>query len=432
MRNILWLCLALTLLAMNALARDRPDTAREDDTINALQQLMADQKRPSAERYFAVRKALDNGLAPPPHNRSVFLQLYANMATFVGAYDEASLHYNTGEAPAELRTGGFTAAVPASTLLFNAAKDRRAVFFNESHGEVRSRAGIYPMLGVLRSQGFTHLAMETLGTTSRQERTPGSCMDTSMLDEGLQRRGYPIARSGYYTQEPVFGELVREALRLGFELIAYDTYVAGRTIAQREQNQADNLACLLRSNPDLRLVVIGGFSHIAESEDFWVPGGAMAYRFKVATGIDPLTISTTTLLGAAARDFRFPSGRLDTLFTLHDGRGSTYTRPEFDWTVFVPDDLDRDAKGASLLRLNGSRTPIRISARRCRGAFPCLIEARIGGELGDAVAADRCVIHARSQRQCVLNLRSGRFRVRALDTDLEVRSDRKVRVRTEA
>lgn len=432
MRNISWRGLAFTFLAMNAVALDKADTAREDNTINALQQLMADNTRPTAERYFAVHEALDGGLVPPGHGQSAFLQYYATMATFVGAYDEASLRYNTGAAPAELKAGGFTSAAPASNRILNAAKGRRAVFFNESHGEVRSRAAIFPMLAPLRAQGFTHLALEALSSTNAHERTPESCRDASMLDDGLQRRGYPITRSGYYTQEPIFGEIVREALRLGFELIAYDTYVAGRTIAQREQNQADNLACLLRSNPDLRLVVIGGFSHIAESEDFWVPGGAMAYRFKVATGIDPLTISTTTLLGAAARDFQFPSSRLDTLFTLHDGRRSTYTRPEFDWTVFVPDDLDRDANGASLLRLNGSRTPIRISARRCRGAFPCLIEARIGGELGDAVAADRCVIHARSQRQCVLYLRSGRFRVRALDTDLEVRSDRKVRVRTEA
>jgi len=430
MRSLIRCCLALTLLAMNAVALDNPDAER-DDEIDSLQRLMADNTRPTAERYFAVRKALDSGLAPPPHNRSAFLQYYANMATFVGAYDEASLHYNTGEAPAELRTGGFTTAVPASASILNAAKDQRAVFFNESHGEVRSRAGIYPMLGALRAQGFTHLAMETLGTTSREERTPESCMDTSMLDEGLQRRGYPIARSGYYTKEPVFGELVREALRLGFELIAYDTYIAGNTIAQREQNQADNLACLFKSNPNLRLVVIGGFSHIAESKDFWVPGGAMAYRFKVATGIDPLTISTTSLLGAAARDFRFPSGRIDTLFTLHDGRGSTYTRPEFDWTVFVPDNLDRDAKGASLLDLSDSRRPLWVSSRACHREFPCLIEALAEGESADTIPSDRCIIYTRSQRQCVLYLRSGRYRVRAVGTDLEVRSDRKVRVRPE-
>lgn len=430
MRPLVCCCLAFFLLVMNVVARDKSDSERDDPKIEALQQLMADQKRPTAERYFAVRKALDSGLAPPAHNQSAFLQYYAFMATFVGAYDEASQHYNTRAVPGDVAAGGFNLAVPATRPILEAAREHRAVFFNESHGEVRSRAAIFPLLAPLRAQGFTHLALEALASTDAHDRTSESCRDASMLDDGLQRRGYPIVRSGYYTQEPVFAELVREALRLGFELVAYDTYVPGNTIAQREQNQADNLACLFKSNPDAKLVVVAGFSHIGESEDFWVPGGAMAYRFKKATGIDPLTISTTTLIGGSAKDYRYPVGRSDSVFTLRNEHGSNHAKPEFDWTLFIPATVNRDANAESLLTLAGTRVPTRISARLCRHSFPCLIEARATVESSDAIASDRCVLRARITRSCILFLRPGSHRVTAWDADLHERSSRLLRIKS--
>lgn len=423
----------LILFADSANAADASPTTANAETeavfISELQQQMADNKRPSAERYFAVRKALDAGLVPPGHERSAFLQYYAFMATFVGAYDEASRRYNTRPAPEDVASGGFDSALPATRRILDAARGQRAVFFNESHGEVRSRAAIYPLLAPLRAQGYTHLALEALASTDPRERTPESCRDASILDNELHHRGYPISRSGYYTQEPVFAELVREALRLGFELVAYDSYVPGSSIAQREQRQADNLACLITSNPDARLVLIGGFSHIGESKDFWIPGGAMAYRFKVATGIDPLTISTTTLLGTAARDFSYPRGDSDTLFTLGNADGATYARPEFDWTVFVPGNVDRTALDESLLTLDGRRVPVDVPRRHCRGAFPCLIEARAEGESGDAVASDRCIIHSRTSRHCTLFLPQGRHRLITLDSDLKARQIQRISVR---
>lgn len=46
-------------------------------------------------------------------------------------------------------------------------------------------------------------------------------------DTLLNERGYPLLSSGYYTQEPQFGNLVREALRIGYELFPYETQVRG-------------------------------------------------------------------------------------------------------------------------------------------------------------------------------------------------------------
>lgn len=411
-------CMAFVLIAANAVAQNTPEVSRNEEVVDTLQRLMADSTRPTAERYFAVRKALDDGLEPPGHDRSAFLQYYTFLATFVGAYEEARLNYNTRAVPEDLADGGFDLAVPATRPILEAARRHRAVFFNESHGEVRSRAAIFALLAPLRAQGFTHLALETLASTDARERTADSCRDASMLDKGLQRRGYPIARSGYYTQEPVYAEIVREALRLGFELVAYDTYVPGNTIAQREQNQADNLACLFKSNPDTKLVVIAGFSHIAEAKDFWVPGGAMAYRFKHATGIDPLTISTTTLLAASPNTFRFANGPADTMFAIENTAGVLYARPEFDWTVYVPADIRRDVHAESLLSLAGQRTAIRISTRLCRRSFPCLIEAKATNESLDAIASDRCVVHSRTTRSCTLFLRPGKHQVSAWDARL--------------
>jgi len=123
-------------------------------------------------------------------------------------------------------------------------------------------------------------------------RDAAHCSDASLFDTGLEARGYPLLASGGYTKDPVFAEIIREALRLGFRLVPYDPFHAEHDQAQREQTQADNLACVFKANPKARLLVIGGFSHIDEGESKRVPDrGMMARRFRKATGIDPLTVA---------------------------------------------------------------------------------------------------------------------------------------------
>lgn len=379
--------------------------------------LLRDDKLSAANRYFAGRRALAGGVVKGDDKSSLFNQYYANLAQFVGEYDEASRLYGNPGPVDDPVANGYVHAAPANALILSRSRGRQAVFLNESHGQAQTRSANYTLLAPLRAQGFNTLAIETLSTTDYQAPGPGRCATTKLLDDGLAARGYATYDSGYYTRDPVFGELIREALRLGYVLVAYDTRLSNSTIPAREQNQADNLACVFKDDPKARLLVIGGFSHIGERKDFWVPGGAMAYRFKTLTGIDPLTVDRTSQLGLDLGKLIFDApfdARLAESYVLNNAKGESYGTDNFDLAVFVPAPAHRNDAGGSWLELDGVRKPIPVAAAQCLGRFPCLVEARRRNERADAVASDRCVLALPSDN-CNLYLSRGSYQITILD-----------------
>ncbi|MBK7637262.1 MAG: hypothetical protein IPJ13_25495 [Saprospiraceae bacterium] len=70
-------------------------------------------------------------------------------------------------------------------------------------------------------------------------------------DSILQYEGYPTLKSGYYTKEPQFGNLVRAAHKKGFKIFGYESngHTNGK---EREINQAKismiTLKCILMKN----------------------------------------------------------------------------------------------------------------------------------------------------------------------------------------
>ena len=72
----------------------------------------------------------------------------------------------------------------------------------------------------------------------------------NVSDGSLQTRGYPTLRTGHYIAEPVYADLVRTALHLGYKVIPYECtdappprQASDPTVAMniREQGQAKNL-----------------------------------------------------------------------------------------------------------------------------------------------------------------------------------------------
>lgn len=87
------------------------------------------------------------------------------------------------------------------SALLNKIDTCKVVMINEAHDRVQPRAFILSILTQLKRKGFSHLAMETL-----------SYSDTKNVS----------LYTGYYTSEPMFGDVVREALKLGFILVPYE------------------------------------------------------------------------------------------------------------------------------------------------------------------------------------------------------------------
>jgi hypothetical protein len=215
--------------------------------------------------------------------------------SFIGLYKEALQEWD--KARKYRRTisredsAGFVknySPADARRFILEKAKKNRVLIFNEAHYNPRHRVFITSLLKELKEAGYSFFAAETFSSR-----------------EGFQENSkHPNLNSGYYTMEPQFGNLLREANELNFTLYPYEHIVPGNQQA-RETGQAQNLARLLDSVPGSKLIVLCGFSHIGEDSiaNWAVP---MAAELKRLTGIDPYTIEQTILSERSATEFNSP------------------------------------------------------------------------------------------------------------------------------
>jgi hypothetical protein len=157
------------------------------------------------------------------------------------------------------------------------ASNYKVIMLNEASNKPLHRAFAYSMLDVLYNRGFRYLAMEMLNP---------------MPDHELTKLTY---KTGHFATEPVAGELIRQAIELGFTLVAYeDPQGNSHTPTERDSIQALNIANVLKRDPEAKIFVYASYGHIAEKSttpDF-IP---MGMAFKRMTGIDPLTIDQTDM-----------------------------------------------------------------------------------------------------------------------------------------
>jgi hypothetical protein len=149
--------------------------------------------------------------------------------------------------------------------------DQRLVLIMEAHTVSEHRAWIEQTLAPFRAAGFTDYFAETIDES-------GST---------LKSRGYPTSNSGYYTADPRFGNLVRTAIHLGFEIRGYD--FGDGQFDSREEYQATALAQQFASRADCKMVVHAGHAHVFKHEVRNV-GRYMAARLWEKTGIEPFAI----------------------------------------------------------------------------------------------------------------------------------------------
>lgn len=144
--------------------------------------------------------------------------------------------------------------------------NNQIVIINEAHDRLVQRAFIYELLPLLKDKGFTNLAMETLSQ-------PTSNLDIS---------------TGFYTAEPIMGEVYRKALELGFQLIAYEDL--NNNALMRDSIQAVNLKNQLYVDGKLqKTAIICGYGHLyewSESPETKMMGQYLGEM----TGENPLTI----------------------------------------------------------------------------------------------------------------------------------------------
>jgi hypothetical protein len=234
-----------------------------------------------------TERAFDN--AKTQDERSQVAQSLAESRSMVGDIRGAQSAFDAGfgyhapveELPTDLQ------AKDAITTIVKASEGRRVVILNEVHSMPQNRAFAVQLALELRKAGFTYLACETFGPS-------------------VASTNYPSVQTGYYTNEPVFADFVRQALKVGYQLVPYEQETFDQLgdfvdqINRRETTQTQNLLDrVLLKDPKSRVFVYVGWSHATETwekaEDGKRDLAWMAARLARASGLDPLTIDQTEL-----------------------------------------------------------------------------------------------------------------------------------------
>lgn len=347
------------------------------------------------------------GSASTVQLRSPLKQLLATFYTFAGRYDKARNLYIHASHPNAVTDALARNQAPrfvrASDAVAALAEHRKALFLNENHGEPITRVLVLELLPKLKKEGYNYLALETLTRATHFQPPPRAGQCLALKDTKLCSRGYALdsVETGIYSHDPLYGELIRTALSLGFHLVAYDDDHAPDDVA-RDQSQAANLALVLHLDPEARLVVLGGFDHIAKEDT------NMAADFRSLTGIDPLSVDQVDLLGVDPRrwgKYEADARRYDASVVFLGGRPLS-TRPSaMDITIFRPA-YSATRSAATWLGLDGRRR--RVSVVNICESYPCLLSARRSHE-PDGVPADR--LYLDSPHDPIMYLSPGRYRL---------------------
>ncbi len=158
----------------------------------------------------------------------------------------------------------------AQEYIIERSKKETVIIINEAHHNASHRTFTRSLLEGLYNNGYRFLGLEALSDTL------------------INGRGIPVMKSGYYIKEPEFGNLLSEALKIGFTLFEYEAS-EGKNGNEREMEQAENIAKIMGKNPQGKFLIHCGYDHAIEGvHRGW--GKAMAGRLKEYTKIDPFTI----------------------------------------------------------------------------------------------------------------------------------------------
>jgi hypothetical protein len=165
---------------------------------------------------------------------------------------------------------------PAQDYIAERARSEKIVMLNEAHHIPSHRVFAESILKGLYREGFRFFLVESLS-------------NGSLKDSLLNKRGYPVLASGYYTESIEFGNLLREALKLGFTVLPYETTqeMGGEV---READQANNVEEIMDDHPEGKFLIYCGAGHSVEGTIKYWGGKSLAARINDLTGINPLTI----------------------------------------------------------------------------------------------------------------------------------------------
>jgi hypothetical protein len=380
------------------------------EKLNAFSRLIAQRINFSGSTGNALTRmeevravALDYPAETKPQEYSLLTTFLKHYSAALGNYEDA-LHFDDVTArkypddpSVEKALAGYR-PVPAAAAISDAAAPRQIVLVNEAHHVPQHRAFTIELLKSLKKKGYTYFAAEALYNSEAEP---------NRADTELGRRGYPTKKTGNYMDEPVYGDAIRTALRLGYKVVPYDAGFSRtgqiNTSAAREREAAENLKNrIFKVDPRAKVLIHVGYDHSSEAANVYGNSPGLAGLLKELTGIDPLTVDQTRMSEHSAPEYEPPLYRVVAArkgfsqpMAFRDPQGK-FWKPEGsgqDITVFSP--RSRYSSGRpTWLQLNGARKHYLLPTDVCGTETACLVRARFATESEDAVPIDQVEVRA--------------------------------------
>lgn len=383
-------------------------------------------KTGDSAKYFSVGIQLQKQEKEYLESPKVFsyLQSAAGFKSIIGEYQQALTDFDQMRPPAKPQPALTNHSSPIDSfkpmaalgVIKSEADTHQVIFVNEAHHIPMHRAFTLQLLKVLYEKGFRYFAAETL----------------SDVDTELNQREYPqFGKTGIYTNEPVYGDLIRTAFQLGFTVVPYeenkecipDEKDPDACIKKRERGQAQNLYDrILAKDPKAKILVHAGYAHINKG-GFGRGLLSMAQNFKEITGITPFSIDQTFMIERSSREYEKPlyqyvadKGWLKepTIFVSDTGKYFVEEKQvtNFDAQIFHPRTILKSGRPTWLM-MGGLRKHYSISSNLCRNTFPCLVQAFYMSEGVKAVPVDQVQVTAASKKPTLV-LPRGKFFIRTI------------------
>ncbi|WP_298417712.1 hypothetical protein [uncultured Kordia sp.] len=312
---------------------------------------------------------------------------------------------------------GIYSTINAKDYIIAEAAKNQVIIINEAHHNSLHRAFTKSLLKDLYDLGYRYLGLEALGNGKD-------------LDSSLNTRKYPIQKTGYYTKDPQFGDLIRVAIELGFTVFPYEQ-TGNANGKQREIAQAKNIQKIIENDPKAKFLIHCGFDHALEgTHRSWEK--AMAGRLKEYTGIDPLTINQVMYSERGNLKYNHPMLKVfdikeSSILLDKNKEPFKYTRRKTwsDLAVFHPETNYIDNRPNWIFANENQK--VTIDLKMIDIEFPVMIFAyKKGEDLKTSVPIDITEVKTKTSI-CALGLKKGNYEIVVTNGEQSVKFDEVVK-----
>jgi len=292
--------------------------------------------------------------------------------------------------------------VKASDYIIEQAKSNQVIIINEAHHNSFHRSFTKSLLKELYASGYKNLGLEAL-----------SYKDD--LDSLNNIRKYPIQKTGYYIKDPQFGNLIREALNIGYTVFPYETKNEEANGKPREIDQARNIQKMIEAAPNEKFLIHCGYDHVLEGTyESWEK--TMAGRLTEYTGINPFTINQVVYSEESKPEFSAPLLKAfdikeSSVVIDKEGNPFKYERKK-SWTdiaIFHPKTEYIDNRPNWIFENGNKNVSIKLDDIQIK--FPLMVFAfKAGEDINKAVPIDITEV-ASIKETCHLGLKKGSYTI---------------------